>query len=398
MGKGLIYQSSITPEIDCVAIAELNMEKCSSFLDSLSLPFRVANNLDQMHEIIESGQIAITENGELVTQYGQIDAVIEATNSILEGGHYAVMALSHKKHLILMNSEIDLIFGPYLTYLAKENDLIFTSCDGDQYGVIKHLIDELQFWGFELVMAGNIKGFLDRYANPTNIIPEADKRNLDYKMCTSYTDGTKLNIEMAILANAYGLATPVPGMNGPCATHVSEVFQKFDFSDIWKERKSVVDYILGAEPGGGVYVIGYCDNPYQREMMTYYKMGKGPYYLFYRPYHLCHIEAMSGIIKAIWEKTPLLQPNFGFQTNVYSYAKRDLKRGEQLDGIGGYTCYGLIENCTNQIASPGLPICLADNIMLKRDIRKDEKILLADVNYNPDRFDFALYSKALRLS
>jgi predicted homoserine dehydrogenase-like protein len=91
-----------------------------------------------------------------------------------------------------MNSEIDLIFGPYLTEKALENGVVYTSCDGDQYGVIKHLIDDLRFWGFELVMAGNIKGFLSRYANPTTIIPEADKRNLDYKMCTSYTDGTKL--------------------------------------------------------------------------------------------------------------------------------------------------------------------------------------------------------------
>ena len=114
-----------------------------------------------------------------------------------------------------MNSEIDLIFGPSFSRVAKKNGVIYTSCDGDQYGVLKHVIVEIQSWGFELVMAGNIKGFLDRYANPTTIIPEADKRNLDYKMCTAYTDGTKLNIEMALIANAFNLQTTVPGMHDP---------------------------------------------------------------------------------------------------------------------------------------------------------------------------------------
>ncbi|MBN2539664.1 MAG: homoserine dehydrogenase, partial [Deltaproteobacteria bacterium] len=269
---------------------------------------------------------------------------------------------------------------------------------GDQYGVIKHLVDDLQSWGFELVMAGNIKGFLDRYANPTSIIPEADKRNLNYKMCTSYTDGTKLNIEMAILANVYGLAVPVPGMYGPPATHVNEVFQKFDFDHLWHDRKPFVDYILGAEPGGGVFAVGYCDHPYQQEMLAYYKMGTGPYYLFYRPYHLCHIEAISTIWEVVTRNTPFLQPDHGFQTNVYTYAKRNLKRGTALDGIGGYDCYGLIEDCTSQTMRPGLPICLAENVVLNRDFQRDEKICINDVTIAPDRFDFSLYEKALRVS
>jgi predicted homoserine dehydrogenase-like protein len=398
MGRGLLYQSLVTPGIDCAAIADLDLERCTTFLSRLGLPFTVSGDLEAMNHAIENGRIAVTGNGDLIPQCTMIGAVIEATNSISEGGRYAVAALQHQKHLILMNSEIDLIFGPYLVWLANQQHVICTSCDGDQYGVIKHLIDDLESWGFELVMAGNIKGFLDRYANPTSIIAEADKRNLDYRMCTSYTDGTKLNIEMAIIANAHGLVTPIPGMNGPLATHVSEVFQKFDFAGLWRNRKPFVDYILGAEPGGGVFAVGYCEHPYQREMMAYYKMGPGPYYLFYRPYHLCHIEAMSTVTNAVTRNTPLLQPNFGFHTNVYTYAKRDLSQGDILDGIGGYNCYGMIENCADQMARPGLPICLAENIVLNRNIRKDEKIYLDDVIIPPDRFDFTLHEKALRVS
>ncbi len=398
MGRGLVYQSSVTPGVDCVAVADVEIERCTAFLDRLELPYVVVDDVGGIERAVERGLIAVTDDGGLITRCAGIDAVIEVTNTVSEAGHYAIEALEHGKHLILMNSEIDLIFGPYLARLAEERGLVCTSCDGDQYGVLKHLIDELRSWGFELVMAGNIKGFLDRHANPTSIVPEADKRNLDYRMCASYTDGTKLNIEMAIIANACGLRTTVPGMHGPRADHVSEVFHKFDLDSLWHERAPFVDYVLGAEPGGGVFAIGYCDHPYQREMLAYYKMGAGPYYLFYRPYHLCHVEALASMVEAIREGRSILQPVFGLRTNVYSYAKKALKRGDALDGIGGYTCYGLIENCLELPLHPGLPICLADEVVLTREIEKDEPIMLADVAYDPDRFDFTLHRRAMEVS
>ncbi len=311
---------------------------------------------------------------------------------------YAARALEFQKHLVLMNAEIDLIFGPYLLDLATKKGVVYTSCDGDQHIVIKRLIDDIRLWGFELVMAGNIKGFLDRYANPETIASEADKRHLDYRMCASYTDGTKLNIEMALIANAANLSTLTPGMKGPRANSVDEVFHYFDFHALWKNGQPWVDYLLGAEPNGGVFVVGYCDNEYQKTMLRYYKMGNGPFYLFYRPYHLCHVEAITSIAKAFLDKRSFLQPTFGFRTNVYSYANRTLHKGEELDGIGGYTSYGLIENQARNDSNPGLPICLADKVRLKRDVAKDEKILLNDVGYDSTSFEFDLYSKALGCS
>lgn len=398
MGQGLIYQTSIHPDINCLAVADLKVDKCTEFLDGLALPYEVVDSSAGMQRAIGNQRIAVTEYGDLITQNSSIGAVVEATNTVLEGGQYAVAALEHNKHLILMNSEIDLIFGPYLAWFAKRRKLICSSCDGDQYGVIKHLIDDLRSWGFALVMAGNIKGFLDRYATPASVILEADKRNLDYRMCASFTDGTKLNIEMAILANVCDLLVPVSGMYGPPADHVSEVLQKFDFDRLWYDREPFVDYILGAEPGGGVFAVGYCDHPYQQKMLDYYKMGEGPYYLFYRPYHLCHIEALSTVADAVIRNTAFMQPEHGFKANVYAYAKQNLKQGDKLDGVGGYSCYGLVENCTNQATQPGLPICLSENIVLKKDIEKDEKICIDDVFIPANRFDFTLYEKALRVS
>ena len=395
MGKGLLYQSHITPGIECVAVCDINVQRCIDTLNWLKLPYQVVTSSNEMDTAIARGVVGVCESGQLIAQSEMIDAVVEASGAIGSAVEHAVAVLTHHKHLILMNSEIDLMFGPVLSRIARKNGVVCTSCDGDQYGVLKHLIDDAQLWGFELVMAGNIKGFLNRYANPTTIVPEADKRNLDYRACTSYTDGSKLNIEMAITANAYDLITATPGMHGPRAAHVKDVFDCYDFDLLWKSRKPFVDYILGAEPGGGVFIVGYCDNLYQRDMLAYYKMGDGPYYLFYRPYHLCHIESMDAIFKAVKEGRCFLGPAHGMKTNVYAYAKRDLNPGERLDGLGGYTCYGKIENLADNSVDPGVPICLADDVVLNRAVRKDERIKMSDVTYDPERIDFRLYADAV---
>ncbi len=398
MGKGLLYQSSITPGVRCVAVCDSVMVRCEDALKAMGIPYSVAAGRASMEGAIRRGQVAVCEDGMWVAQCESLDVVIEASNAIGPAVEFALAALEHGKHLVLMNSEIDLMFGPLLAQVARKRQLVCTSCDGDQYGVLKHLIDDLSLWGVDLVMAGNIKGFLDRTANPTTIIPEADIRNLDYRMCTSYTDGTKLNIEMAIIANACGLVTKKNGMHGPRAKHVQEVFRCFDLKALWADRQPFVDYILGAEPGGGVFVIGHCDAPYQQSMLSYYKMGSGPFYLFYRPYHLCHMEAMGTVIKAVRQRQALLVPEHGFQTNVFAYAKRDLQPGETLDGIGGYSCYGLIENTDGNHEQAGLPIGLAHDVILKRKISKDHKIMLDDVAHSSTRRDFDLFHRACEIS
>jgi predicted homoserine dehydrogenase-like protein len=127
-------------------------------------------------------------------------------------------------------------------------------------------------------------------------------------------------------------------------------------------------------------------------MLKYYKMGEGPYYTFYRPYHLCHIEAMQTIFDAVHGNKAVLTPDYGFVTNVYAYAKKDLAEGDALDGIGGYACYGIIENSADQKDMPGIPICLADRVHMKKSVKKGGKIYLSDVDYDADRLDFRLYS------
>jgi predicted homoserine dehydrogenase-like protein len=297
----------------------------------------------------------------------------------------------------MMNAEADLIFGPYLLAHARRHGVVYTSADGDQPGVIRRLIaDEIESWGFELVMAGNMKGFLDRRSNPTTIIPEARKRDFDPRMTAGFTDGSKLAVEMALVANAFGLRTAVPGMGGPRVAHVRDVLEQFDF-DALRRDGPVVDYVLGAQPDGGVFAVGYCSHAYQRSMLATFKMGPGPYYVFYRPYHLCHVQAMPAVLAAA-RGGALLQPWHGFRTNVIAYAKERLARGTALDGFGGYTCYGLIENVDPAHATDGLPLCLADGITLTRDVAQDERLTLHDVRYDPASPGFAMFAKALDAS
>ncbi|MFQ5460772.1 MAG: homoserine dehydrogenase, partial [Anaerolineae bacterium] len=236
---------------------------------------------------------------------------------------------------------------------------------------------------FRVVMAGNIKGFLNRYATAESLDYEARIRNLNPVQCCAYTDGTKLGVEMALVAGATGLAPWVPGMEGPRAEHVLEVFHLFDFDRYGPD--GVVDYILGAQPGGGVFVVGYCEDPTQAAYLKYYKMGDGPYYLFYRPYHLCHLETPRAIALAALFGKSVLDPTYGRVADVYAHAKRDVAAGEKVDhGIGGDQFYGLIERCRTADVDGRVPIALLEaegevRAVARRPMRRDEALRWDDV-------------------
>ena len=395
MGRGLLHQCLVTPAFRCVALADADLEAAIDCAEAADVPYEVVSDRGALHDCIRDDQLAVCRDAALAAQAESAEVFIDASNAIQDAARFCPVALEHGNHLVMMNAEADLAFGPYLMQRAAEQGVTYASCDGDQHGVIKRLVDDLRLWGFDLVMAGNIKGYLDRYANPTSIIPEADKRNLDYRMCTAYTDGTKLGVEMALLANALDLETPVSGMHGPRADHVQEVHDLFDLEALWEEHGPVVDYILGAEPDGGVFAVGYCEDPYQQRMMQYYKRGDGPFYIFYRPYHLCHVEAMEAIATAVLDDRSLLQPEYGHVADVYAYAKTDLEPGDELDGIGGYACYGLIENCTDQDDTPGVPMTLADDARVTTTIEKDEKIPVSEIEIDESRADVRLYKQSL---
>jgi predicted homoserine dehydrogenase-like protein len=397
IGKGLVYQAHHTSGIKPVAIADINMNRVIECAKWLKFDFNIVNTVEELNFTIQQGRVAVTDNGELLASSELINVLIESSNAVFQGAIHAIKAIQHHQHVVMMNFEAEMMYGPRLLQMAQREGVVYTCADGDQPTVIKKLIDDITLWGFDLVMAGNIKGFHDRYTNPTKIAPEADKRTLDHKMCSSYTDGSKLCVEMAVLANAINGRTAIPGMYGHRAAKVNDIFKLYDFDALWDGKAPLVDYLLGAEPKGGVFVVGHTKDKFQQYTLEWFPpdMGPGPYYVFYRPFHLGHMEAMQCIAEAYLDGTARLQPAYGMKTNVFTYAKKNLKAGEVLDGMGGYNSYGFIENIREQ-KTPGLPILLNDGLKLKRDIAQDERISLEDVEYNPSDPSFKLYGEALK--
>ena len=213
---------------------------------------------------------------------------------------------------------------------------------GDQPGVLMDLIDEVRLLGFRPILAGNIKSLLDHRRTPETQRGFAEAVFQRPKMITSFADGTKISAEMAVVANATGFGVSVRGMEGPRATRVEEAPGLFDM-DALLERP-IVDYIIGAEPSFGVFVLGHGDNELVRRYMKIYKMGEGPVYTFYRPYHLSPFETPMAVARAVLFNDPVITPLGAPVCEVVSIAKRDLKAGEVLDGIGGFTVFGDIEN------------------------------------------------------
>jgi len=317
------------------------------------------------------------------------DVLVDATPSIVEAAILLKSALQKKIHVVLMNSEVDQVFGRLLAKEAEANGVVLTSDAGDQHGVLLRQIKEIQAMGFEIVMAANNKGFLNRYATPESMVEWAVKQRLTNKQCCAYTDGTKLAIEMALVANAVDLDLLQPGMVGPKAGNVKEALNLFDLERA-RALGGVVDYVLGAKPGGSVFTIAYSADPDDRFYMNYYKMGEGPYYIFLRPYHICHFETPWAIRNIMKYNEPIL-----VQTKrvleVGSRAKDDLEPGTILEGIGGQNLYGILEK------PESLPIGLSEGAILRKKKKRDEKIGWDDVEFEKKESMLSLWEEQCRL-
>lgn len=374
MGRGIAQQLRQTPGMELVCVCDQDelaaLAACDIYGGQATKSAAAAE------------QVYVTEKLDFFDGCS-FDVLVEATNSIAFAADACRLAIEHGQHVVLMNAEVDLALGVWLHELASHQGVVVTSDAGDPHGVLLRMLDEIKLWGFHPVMAGNIKGFLNRYATAQSLEHEAKIRRLNPIQCSAYTDGTRLNVEMALVANAAGMLPFEVGMEGPVAEDVLEVLQKFDFEKY--DSSGVVDYILGARPRGGVFVVGHCEDEQQRPYLQYYKLGEGPYYLFYRPYHLCHLETPWAIASVVLDKMPVLAPAAGRLTDVYAYAKQDLGEGQRIDhAIGGDACYGMIDICDRADAAGHIPIAMLeaterDAPVVARNVPRDEPLGWDDV-------------------
>jgi predicted homoserine dehydrogenase-like protein len=379
MGRGmaLTIEKSI-PGMRVAAIYNRTPEKAKFALEQCGVGnISEAKTVADIEAAVEKGNYVYTGDASLLGRAGNIDAVVEATGEVEFGARVVLDAIENNKHVILMNAELDAVVGPILKEYADRAGVVITNVDGDQPGVVMNLFRWVETIGYQPVLAGNIKGLQDHYRTPATQKGFADKHKQGVKMITSFADGTKISMEMAVVANATGFGVAARGMKGPTCKHVTDVLDCFTEDDL--SRGGIVDFILGAEPGPGVFVIGFNDQPVLRQYANYLKMGDGPYYTFYVPYHLPHLESPLTVARAVLFQDPATAPLGAPVADVLTAAKCDLSAGVVIDGIGGFHAYGLIDEI--EVARKGnyIPMSLIEGCKLKRDIGKDEIISYADV-------------------
>ena len=351
------------------------------------------STISQLNRAIEQGQCAITDDVHLACASSTTPVYIEVTGQVEYGAKVTLAAIEQGKHMVLLNAELDATLGPLLNHEAQKAGTLLTGCDGDQPAAQLNLYRFLQTIGLQPLVCGNIKGLQDHYRTPETQQAYAREWGQDPQMVTSFADGTKISFEQAIVANATGMQVAQRGMIGhEFKGHVDEMTHMYDVDQL-RELGGIVDYVVGASPGPGIYILAEALKPVQKQFLNYGKLGQGPLYSFYTPYHLTVLEAPLSAARAVLCDDVAIAPLAGPVVDVITTAKRDLKKGEIMDGLGGYMSYGQCENHKTVRAEKLLPMGLAEGCTLLRDIAKDEVLTLDDVKPPQDRLSWELRAK-----
>ena len=337
----------------------------------------------ELEQAIAAGRPAVTDDPAVVCAAGPVDVVVEATGHVEFGTQACFDAIRHGKHVVMMGAEVDASVGPILKTHADGAGVVFSYTDGDEPGVGMNLYRFADGIGYRPVMMGQLKGFLDRYRNPETQTPLAEKLGQNPAMLAAFADGSKLALEAAIMGNATGFVPQIRGMHGHSCDHVDDLLSRFTPDDFTSE--GVVDYALGAAPHTGAFILCLNDHPEKRRQMAYFKMGDGPLYLFYQPYHLPPWQIADSVARAALFGDATITPRGAPVCDTITYAKRDLRAGERLDGMGGFAGYGLVERAEICRREDFLPIAVSLDCTLRRAVAKDTPITYADVQLPPGR-------------
>jgi len=345
---------------------------------------------------MREGIALATDDAFLLARSPEVDVLVDVTGSVEFGARVALEAFKHKKDVVLMNAEIDATIGPILQTYAAQHGVILSACDGDEPGVQMNLYRWVKGLGLTPRVIGNIKGLQDPYRNPTTQKGFAEKWRQNPAMVTSFADGSKISFEQAIVANATGFVVRSRGMSRGME-YKGDVMKIGDLYDIEEVRKlgGIIDYVVGT-PLTKVYVLAEHPDPKQQHYLNLYKMGDGPLYSFFTPYHLVHFEVPSAIARVVLFRDQLAKPLGGPVVEVCACAKRDLNAGETLDDYGMYMTYGEAVNAGEMCRMKYLPEGLVEGCVLKRDIPKDAVITYDDVSLPSGRLADQLRAEQYR--
>jgi predicted homoserine dehydrogenase-like protein len=390
-GRAIALQlGTPVPGLRLVAIANRTLQHGErAYREARMLEWRRVGSARDAEAAIADGVPVLTDDPSILTACNAIDILIEVTGTVEAAAAVVLDAFAHRKHVVLVNAELDSLIGPILKTKADDAGVVLTHTDGDEPGVAMTLLRYLRTLGLRPVAAGNIKGMVDYYRNPATQRAFAEKNDQDVMKVTSFADSTKLSMETTVLANATGFHAGRRGMYGPACKDVREMANLLPAEQMLST--GLVDYALGTAPYTGAFVIIHEDAPLKQVQLAYYKLGDGPFYVFYTPFHLPHIQIASTLGRAVVHLDTTVAPIGGPVCEVVAVAKRDLRTGERLDGIGGFCAYGLIDNRAAARGMSALPIGLSEGCVLRRDIPKDQVVSYEDVDAPAGRLAEALW-------
>lgn len=386
MGEGLTnHIVNTVPGMRVVAISNRHPERAAEVFRYAGVEPVIVDSEKQFDDVVRSGRAAVTDDALVLCRSDNVDIVCEITGAVDFGAQVLLEAFSHGKDVVLLNAEVEATLGPILHTYADKGGAILSACDGDEPGVQLGLYRWVKSLGLEPRVIGNVKGLQDPYRNPTTQQGFAEKWGQNPRMVTSFADGSKISFEQAIVANATGFTVQKRGMSRGLEYRddVMKIGQIYDIEEL-RRLGGIVDYVVGT-PLTKVYVLAEHADPKQQHYLNFYKLGEGPLYSFFVPYHLVHFDVPNSIARVALYRDSSSKPLGGPLVEVCAVAKRDLRAGETLDDYGEYMTYGEAVGADEMSERRLLPEGLVEGCVLRRDIAQDEVITYHDVELPPGR-------------
>ena len=390
-GSMFLSQAPYTKGLNVFTICDLNIDKAKKACRE------VGWSEDQINNII------FTEDFEKAINDDKVDVVVEATGHPSSGIKHARTCFKYGKHVIMVNVEADVLAGPSLSAEANSAEVVFSMAYGDQPSLTLEIIEWARASGFKVTAAGKGTKYLPEYhySTPKTVwdhygltSDEAEKAGMNSKMFNSFLDGTKSSLEMSAIANASGLNVPNTGLLfPPCGMDDLASLLKEKNKGGILEKNEQVEVVSSLERDGrpvfkdlrwGVYAVLQAPNDYAASCFKQYGMNtdqSGEFSAMYKPFHLIGMELNTSIFSAALLKLPTGQTKY-FKGDVVSVSKRNLKKGEKLDGEGGFTVWGKLIPASTSLNLQALPIGLANDMYLKNDIDKDKILTWNDVEFD----------------
>jgi predicted homoserine dehydrogenase-like protein len=385
-GSGMVHITGQMAGLDTRVISDIIPDRPVATLKSTGVPesdICTTNDPSEAEDALRKGRYVVTEDALVLPQLESLDVIVEATGVTEVGAQVAWNSILNQKHIVMLNVETDVTVGVFLHRLAQKVGCVYTVAMGDEPGVCKMLYDFSRTLGFEVVCLGKGKNNpIDYDATPESCREEAESKDMNPKMLAAFKDGTKTMVELAAMSNATGLVPDVPGGHGAKVDveELNKVFVPTEDGGILTKR-GCVDYSTG-KVAPGVFAIISTDHPRIVADMKFYSMGPGPYYLLYRPYHLCSIETPLSVAEAVIYNEATLVPTNGLVSEVIPIAKRDLRAGETVGEIGSADIYSTFYTYEEAKANKAVPTGLASGAKVLKDIPKGA--LLTEENIAPD--------------